>query len=291
VTIIQVLILAIVQGLAELLPVSSSAHVVVAEKLLGLDPSAPTMTLLLVMLHTGTMFAVIFYFWKQWRDTYFRNGQTFQRYAMLLIIATAITGVIGVALQKLIEKTAFRGEPKAEIEQLFSHLELIAPALAAAGILILIAGLYERRNADGNLNLQDVDKLGTREASLIGAVQGLCLPFRGFSRSGATISAGMLAGVPKLRAEAFSFALAVILTPPVVAREALRLMKAQHEQGGGSLSGALMPSLLGAVFAFLAGLLALKWLSSWLEKGQWYLFGIYCLVASAAVWGLHHAGY
>ena len=61
---LQVIILAVVQGLAELLPVSSSAHVVVAEKLMGLDPSSPQMTLLLVMLHTGTMFAVIAYFWK-----------------------------------------------------------------------------------------------------------------------------------------------------------------------------------------------------------------------------------
>lgn len=59
---LKILILAIVQGLAELLPVSSSAHVVVTEKLLGLDPSSPPMTLLLVMLHTGTMFAVIVYF-------------------------------------------------------------------------------------------------------------------------------------------------------------------------------------------------------------------------------------
>lgn len=293
--IIQVIILAVVQGLAELLPVSSSAHVVVMEKLLGLDPSAPAMTLLLVMLHTGTMFAVIVYFWKQWCDTYFRSVAAFTRYATLLIVATAITGVIGLAIQKLIEKTAFRGQPKAEIEQLFSHLELIAPALAAAGILILIAGLYERRHADLNVNLQDVDRLRMKEAGLIGAVQGLCLPFRGFSRSGATISTGILAGVPKLRAEAFSFALAVILTPPVVAREALRLYKAEHANGATAaslgLSSALMPSLLGAVFAFLAGLVALKWLSGWLEKGQWYLFGIYCLVAAAGVAALHHAGY
>jgi undecaprenyl-diphosphatase len=290
VSLIQVLILAVVQGLAELLPVSSSAHVVVAEKLLGLDPSAPTMTLLLVMLHTGTMFAVIVYFWRQWRDTYFRNAQTFKRYAWLLIVATAVTGVIGLALQKVIEKTAFRGEPKAEIELLFSHLELIAPALAAAGILILIAGLYERRRANLNVNLQDVDRITTQKAGLIGAVQGVCLPFRGFSRSGATISTGILAGIPKLRAEEFSFALAVILTPPVVAREVMRLVKAEHVQPG-ALHGAVMASLLGALFAFGAGLVALKWLSAWLEKGQWYLFGIYCLLAAAGIAALHHIGY
>ena len=289
--IIQVILLAVVQGLAELLPVSSSAHVVVAEKLMGLDPSSPTMTLLLVMLHTGTMFAVILYFWKQWRATYFQSAPAFKRYAGLLIAATAVTGVIGYGLQKIIEKTAFRDAPKAEIEDLFSHLELIAPALAAAGILILIAGLYERRHSPVNVNVQDVDNLGMREAGLIGAIQGLCLPFRGFSRSGATISTGILAGVPKLRAEAFSFALAVILTPPVVLREILRLVKAHHADPTLSLSSAILPSLLGAVFAFLAGLMALRWLSSWLERGQWYLFGIYCLIASVAVAYLHRAGF
>ena len=68
-SLLDVIVLAILQGLAELLPVSSSAHVIVAEKLMGLDPSSPPMTLLLVMLHTGTMFAVIVYFWHKWRGT------------------------------------------------------------------------------------------------------------------------------------------------------------------------------------------------------------------------------
>jgi undecaprenyl-diphosphatase len=77
------------------------------------------------------------------------------------------------------------------------------------------------------------------------------------------------------------------LTPAVVVREALRLMHAGHA----TLSSAVLPSLLGAVCAFLAGLLALKWLSQWLEGGRWYLFGIYCLVAAVAVAALHHAGY
>src|SRR6478672_427946 len=75
----QILVLGLVQGAAELLPVSSSAHVIIAEKLLGLDPSAPEMTFLLVMLHTGTMFAVIVYFWKSWRESYFSDWRTFRR--------------------------------------------------------------------------------------------------------------------------------------------------------------------------------------------------------------------
>jgi len=142
---LKVVLLAIVQGLAELLPVSSSAHVVVAEKLMGLNPTSPEMTLLLVMLHTGTMFAVIAYFWKQWKRTYFSSGDAFKRFAIRVIWATLLTGIIGYGIKEVIEKTMFKGLPKAEIEDLFGRLDLIAPALFAAGVLIVIAGLRERK--------------------------------------------------------------------------------------------------------------------------------------------------
>lgn len=291
--ILKVIVLAIVQGLAELLPVSSSAHVVVAEKLMGLDPTSPQMTLLLVMLHTGTMFAVIVYFWKQWKRTFFSSADAFKRFAIRAIWATLLTGVIGEIIIKAIEKTAFKGLPKAEIELLFGRLDLIAPALLAAGILIFIAGMREKSAGEPAQVYGNSVTMG--QAGWIGAIQGLCMPFRGFSRSGATISTGILAGASKDRAERFSFALAVILTPPVVAREALRLLKASHEATAAGtpvdLGGSVAMSLLGAVFAFLAGLIALRWLSAWLEEGRWYWFGIYCVAASAVVFYLHHLGY
>ncbi len=288
--IFQVIVLAIVQGLAELLPVSSSAHVVVAEKLMGLDPSSPPMTLLLVMLHTGTMFAVIVYFWSQWKKTYLSSADSFKRFAIRAIWASFLTALIGYPLIKIIEKTAFGGV-HGEIEALFGRLDLIAPALASAGILILVAGLLENRRRGAHEKVYG-DSVTMRQAGWIGAVQGLCLPFRGFSRSGATISAGMLSGASKDRAERFSFALAVILTPPAVGKEILRLVKASHAAAAAGapidLHASMMTSLLGMVFAFLAGLVALRWLSSWLEKGRWYLFGIYCLAASGVVFYLHY---
>jgi undecaprenyl-diphosphatase len=285
---LYVLILAIVQGLAELLPISSSAHVVVTEKLLGLDPASAPMTLLLVMLHTGTMFSVIVYFWSRWRQTYFSSVEAFKKIAGFVVVATVLTAGIGEAIIKIIEKSLFRGLPHAQIEDLFGRLDLVAPALAAVGILILIAGIAEKRNP-GKIPAQMSD-LDWSKASIIGIVQGLCLPFRGFSRSGATISAGMLLNIAKSRAEMFSFALAVVLTPPVVAREVMRFEHANHLAGvANSVSAA--PSLLGAFFAFLAGLVALKWLSGWLEHGRWYLFGIYCLIAAGGVEYLHHLGY
>jgi undecaprenyl-diphosphatase len=304
-SIVQVIVLAIVQGLAELLPVSSSAHVVVAEKLMGLDPSSPQMTLLLVMLHTGTMFAVIAYFWKQWKQTYFSSVDAFKRVAIRIVWATVLTGIVGEVLKTIIEKTAFKGAPKAEIELLFGRLDLIAPALAAVGILILLAGLREKKLAEaeaaeatsltGGITRRTSVSVTMRQAGWIGVVQGLALPFRGFSRSGSTISTGMLTGATKERTERFSFALAVVLTPPVVAQEAWRLLKATHAAAATGnpidLHGTIVLSLLGAVFSFFAGLVALRWLSSWLENGRWYLFGIYCLVASGVVFWLHTRGY
>jgi undecaprenyl-diphosphatase len=130
----------------------------------------------------------------------------------------------------------------------------------------------------------------------MGAVQGLCLPFRGFSRSGATISTGLLTGAERSRAERFSFALAVILTPPALAREAWRVARAAHDatpgcQAAVNLHSSLEAGVLGMILSFVAGVAALRWLSSWLENGRWYWFGIYCVVASGFVFYLHHIGY
>jgi undecaprenyl-diphosphatase len=276
----QILILALVQGACELLPVSSSAHVIAAEKIMGLDPSSPEMTMLLVMLHTGTMFAVIVYFWRGWKRDYFASAGQFQWFALQVVIATLCTGVIGYGLKVVIEKIVLHGRPHAEAEDLFSNLPLIAGALTAVGLLIIYAGLQEGKSPSHS-------EIQPAHSIWIGLVQGLCLPFRGFSRSGSTISTGLLFGLPKQKLEEFSFALAVVLTPPVIAREALRLLKAHALSGPGSTLHLFVPGLTGMVLSFAAGLLALRWLSRWLEDGRWQWFGYYCLFAAAGVLTLH----
>ena len=272
-----ILILAIVQGVAELLPVSSSAHVIVAENLMGLDPTSPQMTLLLVMLHTGTMFAVIVYFWKVWRASYFSSMDQFIQNGKQLFIATAATGVVSLVLLQVIKHVVANNAPDFEIEHLFGNAKLMAAALAAAGLLIIFSS---RLAATGR------DDISIRSALWIGAVQGLCLPFRGFSRSGATISTGLALGVSRRRAEEFSFALAVILTPAIIAKEGYRLYKVEIASSAADVSALLHsfgPGLLGMFASFLTGLFALRWLSQWLEQGRWHLFGAYCLFASLVV--------
>ncbi|MFZ9595226.1 MAG: undecaprenyl-diphosphate phosphatase, partial [Bdellovibrionia bacterium] len=89
----QLMVLAMIQGAAELLPVSSSAHVILAEKLMGIDPSTPEMTFFLVMLHTGTMGAVLVRFWPRWRSL--TAG-----FLKMAVLATGVTGVLGLGLKK-----------------------------------------------------------------------------------------------------------------------------------------------------------------------------------------------
>ena len=274
-TFLQILVLALIQGICELLPVSSSAHVIMAEKLMGIDPTTPEMTLLLVMLHTGTMLAVILFFWKAWRRRYFSSKARFVLFTKEVMFATAFTGVVGLTLLQIIERVILSGSRHAEVEYLFGNVYVIAVGLWAVGALIIWSARVPTAAHQPAF-------VAFRGAALIGAVQGLCLPFRGFSRSGATISTGLLLGLDKERVEEFSFALVVVLTPPVILRELYRLLQAHGGTlaAGGSIVDLLLPSLIGMALSFVAGVLALHWLSRWLGHGRWHYFGYYCLAAA-----------
>jgi undecaprenyl-diphosphatase len=273
---LQILLLGLVQGAAELLPVSSSAHVIVVEKLLGLDPSSPEWTFILVMLHTGTMFAVIVYFWNAWRREYFSSGAAFLTIVRQVVLATICTAIVGLALLLIVEKVFLKG---ADIETLFAQLPLLGVALLITGFLIIVAGFRERPREGRDIS--------NSTACLVGAVQGVCVPFRGLSRSGTTISTGLLAGVARMRMEVFSFALAVVITPPSIARELWRLVKTHPEATKvSSLVSMALPGIIGMVASFIAGLLALRLLSSWLESGRWRFFGVYCIAFAVFVFAL-----
>jgi undecaprenyl-diphosphatase len=278
----KVFVLALIQGAAELLPVSSSAHVILAEKLMGLDPSRPDMVFLLVMLHTGTMFAFIVYFWSSWKALLFpppEHAGSGRRFMLMILLATAATGFLGLGLKYVIEQVVLEGflqHPEGEIEQLFRSLPLIGSALTAAGLLILLSSRFS--SSEGKRSAE----VSPRLALVIGLVQGLCLPFRGFSRSGATISAGLIGGLPRKFAEEFSFALAVVLTPPLIAREVWKLLHAP-EGANAQLFELLLPGLIGMGLSFLSGLAALRLLSAVLARGRWGWFGIYCLAFAAVV--------
>ncbi len=104
----------------------------------------------------------------------------------------------------------------------------------------------------------------------------------------------MLSGVSRLAAEEFSFALALILTPPLIAREVLKLIKTHGPTNSDGVAQAglaelFFPGLVGMGLSFVAGLVALRWLSKWLGEGRWKYFGIYCVVAAGVVLWIHFA--
>ncbi|MGA7725045.1 MAG: undecaprenyl-diphosphate phosphatase [Opitutaceae bacterium] len=290
-TLFQIFVLGLIQGAAELLPVSSSAHVIAAERLMRLNPSSPEMTFLLIMLHTGTMFAVIAYFWKAWRKSFFESSSVFANAILRIVLATLATAVVFLALEVLIKRVFLHNRPGAAVEDLFDNLYLIAGALAVSGAVITYSGLRTRADSREASPGADGRTVPLVPAAWIGALQGLVLPFRGFSRSGATISAGMLFGISKRASEEFSFALAVVITPPAILREFLRLLHARAAGAGAAPLGVLaVPGLVGMACSFVAGLLALRWLSGWLENGRWHYFGYYCFAAAAGVCALAALG-
>lgn len=309
-----VLILAIVQGLAELLPVSSSAHVIVVAHFLHVNMSTPANAFLLVLLHTGTMVAVIVYFWRRWRRTFLASWERVGRIVPLIVVSSVFSGLVFLPVEHGVRHLLSHGAYHPPIEVLFHKLNWIAPALFIVGLLILFAGLREARSAQaggGGAGGPDVAAGGNghgtaadaptaepagmpvlaaaaamaedgavswRAAIWMGILQGFAIPFRGFSRSGATISGGLLTGEERGTIEAYSFAMVVAITPLAVLWELRRVVHSAHAAGlAVHWAGVLPDGVLGMVFAFLAGLLALKWLSRWLEQGRWHWFGIYCL--------------
>jgi undecaprenyl-diphosphatase len=282
ISLLQIIILGLIQGAAELLPISSSAHVIVAEKLMGIDPTSPQATFLLVMLHTGTMFAVLVYFWRAWRESYFSSRERFCTSLTRIVIASAATGAVYLVLKHLIvHRLSTPGHP-AEVEELFGRLPLIAAGLATVGLFILVSARKDPAEAQ-----PDAGDISLTSALGIGLAQGACLPIRGLSRSGLTISTALIHGVGRRQAEEFSFALAVVLTPAAVAVELHRLLKAHVGTSAVHLS---LPGLFGMLCSFLAGLAALRLLSRWLEAGKWRYFGYYCLAAALVVLALWKAG-
>jgi undecaprenyl-diphosphatase len=231
------------------------------------------------MLHTGTMGAVLVYFWPRWKRLLLSPGAagshlSATRFVGMVALATAITLVLAYGLKQLIEKVILErmlGHSKGEMEQLFRELPLVGGALFAVGGVILVAGYFERNAVSQSVT--------PRCAAVIGLIQSLCIPFRGFSRSGATISTALFLGISRQLAEDFSFALAVALTPFAIAWELRRLVLDERFDGN-KIPQMLAPGLTGMVLSFVAGLVALRLLSAALERGRWRYFGVYCQVAA-----------
>jgi len=268
------ILLAVLQGLAEFLPISSSGHLRILQELFGIDDPQ---TLFDVLLHLGTLVAVVWVYrdllWRMTRDTFaalarpahlaasYRERRDFRLF-VLVCLGMVPTGLIAITLGDTFEGWA-------------ASLSFVGAALLVNAVMLVFLGrLLARRTrspdvADHGLGL---DQLGFRHALLIGAVQGLAV-IRGISRSGSTITGGVLFGLRQDAAAAFSFLLSI---PAIVGALVLSL---RDYHGDGAI---LVPGLIGAVVAAVVGVIALRLLLSMLGQGRLGLFAGWCAAVGLA---------
>jgi undecaprenyl-diphosphatase len=255
-TLIQGIILGLVQGLTEFLPVSSSAHLVIFEKILNVEAHTVAFE---VLLHVGTLLAVIIYFRRQLYRIFsvifkaiFTSNRNFQdkdlRLAWYLVIGTFPAALAGYFLKKYFEEA------------------FAAPRWAAGMLLITALILILTRWVQDKNN-----KLNSWRAILIGIAQAVAI-MPGISRSGSTISTGMYVGLNKSEAAEFAFLLSI----PVIGGAALlevhdfiRILSSK------SLSEVY---IIGALVAAVIGYFSIAYLLSVVKKGKFFYFGVYCAV-------------
>ncbi len=241
----QGILLGVVQGLTEFLPISSSGHLVVAEAALGLQTPG---VIVEVVLHVATLLAVVIVYWRTLRKLAtgaIAGDRAAWRYVLLLVLASLPAGMIGVTLQDWFEST-------------FDSLVLV-------GVNFLITGtvLWSTRGKLGH-----GERPTARGALGIGVAQALAI-LPGMSRSGMTVAAGMWLGVDAVRAAEFSFLLAI---PAVAGAALLQILKLS---GDTMVIGAL-PLVAGFVAALVSGVLAIRALIALLRSQAFHRFAPYC---------------
>jgi undecaprenyl-diphosphatase len=264
--VLEAAILGVLQGLTEFLPISSSAHLIVVPQILGWQDPFINSNAFDVMLHMGTLLALVVYFWRDlwalfiaWlaslRERTVADDPN-RRLAWLLVVASVPGALLGAAGESFFD-TFFR-EP--------GRIVFIA-ALLAIGALLLgvgeIVGMRNRRMPD----------LRLRDAIAIGIAQALAL-FPGISRSGITIAAGLYLGLERESAARFSF----LMATPIIAGAGI--WKGRELLTGGLASADVLPLIVGFVAAAVAGLGAIAFLLSYLRRQSTGLFIGYRLVAA-----------
>jgi undecaprenyl-diphosphatase len=259
--IIHAIILGIVEGFTEFLPISSTGHLIVAEHAIGFRDMAELFT---VVIQIGSVSAVMWYYRLDLitRITdLFKNKKGAAKIWINLIIATIPAGLIGVALDKTLQKYAV---PRT-----------VAWMLILGGIVLWLVETYhhekkvDRPRQMGKQPEANLDTITPKQALGVGMAQVVSL-VPGVSRSGATIVGGMLSGLDRVTATAFSFYLSI----PVMLLATLYKMVKNHSQIG-QLPGGLTALIVGVITAFITGLIAVSWLLQYISKHNFKIFAYY----------------
>jgi len=247
---LDIVILAVIQGITEWLPISSSGHLVLAQAWLGLAPPV----IFDVLLHLGTLGVILAVFWEDIKDILgavlkgdFQSPEG--RLALFIVIGSVPTALIGYLFNDL-------------LKSLYQDVRVVGAALLVTGTLLFLCRDVRKRG--------DLTPL---KSIIIGTVQGIAI-IPGISRSGSTIAAGILMGIERERAARFSFLLSV---PAVIGAG---LLEAGNLQGTGYDPLSL---LLGVAVSMGVGYVSLKFLLRTVTSGSFYLFSFYCWAAGGLV--------
>jgi len=254
VSLVHILILAVIQGIAEFLPISSSGHLVIVGSLLMDDNQSGKLDVadVNIVLHAGTLLSIVVVYWRQIVNLLGEDRRTIP----LLIAGTFPVVVVGVAA-------------KALFEPVFSNALLAGVMLLVTGTVLLVTSRIE--HGDGRYS-----EMGLLKALWIGIAQAFAI-LPGISRSGTTICTGLFTGLSRQDAATFSFLLAI---PAIGGASLLEMI---HLMTDAELTTPIPTLLAGAVLSFLVGLVALAWLLRWLQKGRLQYFAYWCLLAGLGV--------
>lgn len=253
----EALILGLIQGLTEYLPVSSSGHLTIGSYLFGINGEENlTFT---VLVHVATVFSTLVILWSE-IDWIFRGLFKFRmndetKYALNIVISMIPIGIVGVFF-------------KDKVEDIFGSGLLIVGCMLLVTAFLLTYSYYA--------NPRQKDNIGWRDALVIGIAQA-CAVMPGLSRSGSTIATGIILGNKKEKLAQFSF---LMVIPPILGEALLDVLKAM--KGEAAFGGIdTFPLAVGFVAAFVSGCVACKWMINIVKRGKLVYFGIYCAIVGA----------
>lgn len=258
---VEAVFLGIVQGLTEWLPVSSFGHLVIVQKLLGLQVPL----IFDIALHGGTIVAVFVFFWKEIMDILsavlrldFRSGNG--RMALLVLVGSVPVALVGFLLYDA-------------LVPIFDSLLVVGASLVVTGFILYSTKFF---SGEGTREEERERDIGFKDSLVIGISQAASI-LPGLSRSGLTISSALFRKIGKRQAFAFSFLLAI---PAIVGANLFELYKDAGSEGVAAVG---IETLLGAATAAIVGYASLKVLDDILERGRFHMFAYYCWFAGAAV--------
>lgn len=252
---IEALVLGLIQGLTEYLPVSSSGHLAIGSALFGIQGEENlTFT---IMVHVATVLSTLVILWKE-VDWIFKGLFKFQmndetKYFLNIVVSMIPVGIVGVFF-------------KDAVEDVFGSGLMIVGAMLVLTSVLLAFSYYAKP--------RQKEKISLRDAFIIGLAQA-CAVMPGLSRSGSTIATGLLLGNKKEKLAQFSF---LMVIPPILGEAFLDVVKAMK---GEAVSAGIdtLPLIVGFVAAFVSGCLACKWMINIVKKGKLIYFAIYCAIA------------